>query len=90
MENRPLPYGGDAAVAHSIRDAHTHEFWRPDICRVCGEHWPCRDRRQANWALQIVEADQRRYTRQQWGLVAAVALLLLIVPAVLTYRVLVG
>ncbi|MGH3734216.1 MAG: hypothetical protein ACRDT6_01100 [Micromonosporaceae bacterium] len=49
-ENRPVPYGGDAAVARSIAAVHTRNP-RKGRCRACRERYPCPDRRVADAVL---------------------------------------
>lgn len=54
-ETRPLPYGGDVAVAKTIAAAHRPRGRRRKRCLICRAPYPCDE---ATDARRVIDARQ--------------------------------
>jgi hypothetical protein len=67
----------DPAVSACLDRGHYPDFWaRPPRCRTCGQPYPCND--DATRELRIVTPAERRFDREEIGLLVAVVGLMVI------------
>ncbi|MGH3736820.1 MAG: hypothetical protein ACRDT6_14600 [Micromonosporaceae bacterium] len=85
-EHRPLPYGGDQAMARSIQGAHQPTA---NGCCRCGERWRCREHRDSTlvYPIQLGAPRQDEPTAVDCAAAVVIVLGLLSIGGILGYLV---